>query len=143
MKDFFTIFIIVSLVLLSFTGIALVGDEAVEKNPNLNQESKLLIIGIDASVTETSEGFEVRNVSGTNLGQDAFVQQYLESKENVGRIQDTVDKVGRIPDFFTLSWGVSEEDSAPYMLYVGIFFSVILIIAGFRAFFGPGRITNK
>lgn len=142
MKDLYTIYIVISLVLIAFTGIIIVGDEAIEKNSNLNAQSITLIAGINSSVSETSDGFEVREVNGSSLGQDPFVQQYLESKENVGRVQNLVDKVGRIPDFFTLSWGLNEEDSAPYLLYVGIFFTVILIIAGFRAFFGSGRITK-
>lgn len=143
MKDLFTIFIVVSMILLVFTGLALVGDEAIEKNPNLNADSVELISGINASVQDNLENFSVRTVNETSLGQDPFVQQYLESKENVGRIQNLVNKVGRMPDFFTLSWGINEEDSAPYLLFVGIFFVVILIIAGFRAFFGGDRITKN
>jgi len=138
--------VIVFLVVIVYTGILVVGDESIT-NSNLDNRSIELIINLNSNF---DANFNDLTLSSSNLsantsfeGQDAFVQQYLESKESTGEIGGFVNKIVSIPDLLILGINsdIPEQDLAAFKLILAAFLIIVLAVTVFVALFGDGRIT--
>lgn len=138
--------VLLFVVVVIFTGINEVGQESVG-NSNLDNKSVLLIIQINSQLDENFADLtlpESNLTNGTSFeGQDAFVQQFLESKEDTNRFQGLGNKIISIPDLLILgiNQDVPEADLAIYKAILSALIIIILFVVGFVAIFGDGRIT--
>ncbi len=82
--------------------------------------------------------------NGTSFeGQDPFVQQFLESKEDAGRLEGLSNKIISIPDLLILGINedIPEADLEVYKLLLNAIIIIVLFVIGFVAIFGDGRVT--
>ncbi len=140
------VIVIVFLVVVIFTGINEIGQEAID-NTNIDNGSVLLIIQINSDLNENFGDLtlpESNLTNGTSFeGQDPFVQQFLESKENTNRLVGLSNKIISIPDLLILgvNENIPEEDLAIYKFLLNAIIIIVLFVIGFVAIFGEGRIT--
>ncbi len=142
----FPLIVLVFIVVIIFTGINEVGQESLT-NSNLDNQSKILIVNINSNL---NTNFDDLTLAQSNLtanstfeGQDPFVQQFLESKEQTNQFEKLINKVISIPDLLILgiNENVSEEDLAVYRILINAFILILIATVLFVAIFGDGRIT--
>ena len=149
MKSIGSIFVVLMLILVVFSAMRIVGEEGIS-NSNLDAQSIALIsnisTNIDSNFNVDGSFTEVRSnltVNSTFDNTDVFAQEYLEGKSDstgkTGLIKDFV----KIPDLFILSLGIPEQDVSWIKGIMILMITVMLSFAGYRAFFGGGKITDN
>ena len=138
--------VVLFLVVVTFTGLNEVGQESIG-NSNLDNQSKELIININSNLDTNFNDLTLQTSdltkNSTFEGQDPFVQQFLETKEQTGSFEAFVNKVISIPDLLILGINddISEETLAVYKVILTSFIVLIIAVVVFVAVFGDGRIT--
>ena len=138
--------VVVFMVVIIFTGINEVGQESIT-NDNLDNRSKTLIFNINSNLDSNFNDLTVATSdlteNSTFEGQDAFVQQFLETKEQTGSLEGFINKITSIPDLLILGVNsdVDEDTLGLWKAILLSFIVLILIVVGFVAIFGDGRIT--
>ena len=138
--------VVIFMVVIIFTGINEVGQEAIG-NSNLDNKSKILIININSNLNENFNDLTLPTsdltLNSTFEGQDPFVQQFLETKEQTGEFQAFVNKIISIPDLLILGVNddIDEETLATYKVLLSAFIILLISVVVFVAVFGDGRIT--
>jgi hypothetical protein len=136
------IFIVVTI----FSGLNEVGQESIT-NSNLDNKSKELIVNINTNLNNNFDDLTLPTsdltVNSTFEGQDPFVQQFLETKEQTGSFEAFVNKIISIPDLLILGINddISEETLSTYKIILSAFILLIIVVVSFVAIFGDGRIT--
>ena len=137
---------VIFIVVIIFTGLNEIGQESLT-NSNLDNRSKELIVNINSDLNNNFADLTLPTsdltVNSTFEGQDPFVQQFLETKEQTGSFQAFVNKIISIPDLLILGINddITEETLAVYKVILSAFIVLIIAIVVFVAFFGDGRIT--
>ncbi len=138
--------VIIFIVIVIFSGVNDIGLQSLG-NSNLDNGSVLLIIQINSNL---DDNFGELGIISSNLtngtsfeGQDAFVQQFLESKEQASELSSFTNKIVSIPDLLILgvNQDIPESDLAIYKALVPAFILLILSVVIFVAIFGDWRIT--
>ena len=138
--------VMIFIVVVIFTGLNLVGQESIG-NSNLDNRSVQLIFNINSNLNENFDDLTLPTsdltLNSTFEGQDPFVQQFLETKEQTGSFQAFVNKVISIPDLLILGVNdeVTEETLATWKVLLSAFILLIISVVVFVAVFGDGRIT--
>ncbi len=138
--------VIIFIVLVIFTGVNDIGLQSLG-NSNLDNKSILLVIQINSNLDENFADLTIATSNLTNgtsfEGQDAFVQQFLESKEQASELSTFTNKIISIPDLLILgvNQDIPESDLAIYKALLTAFITLILSVVIFVAIFGDGRIT--
>jgi hypothetical protein len=149
MKSIGSIFAVLMLVVVVFGAMQIVGNE-VAGNSNLDNESVFLIANIsnnvdnnlnaDSSFDEASSNL---TVNATFDSQDVFAQEFLEGKSQGQQKQGIVKNLVKVPDLIILSLGVSQQDVAWIRSIVLLILTVLIGFAGYRVFFGGGKVTDN
>lgn len=140
------IIVILFMVVIIFTGVNEIGQQSLT-NSNLDNKSKVLIVNINSQLNENFDDLSLPSSNLTNgtsfEGQDPFVQQFLESKEDTSRLEGLSSQIISIPDLLILGINddISEEDYQIYNVLLNALILIILFVIGFVAIFGDGRIT--
>lgn len=138
--------VVVFMVVTIFTGLNVIGQESIE-NSNLDDRSKILIVNINSNLNNNFDDLSLPTsdltINSTFEGQDPFVQQFLETKEQTGSFEAFVNKIISIPDLLILGVNdeISEETLAVYKVILTAFIVLIIVVVSFVAIFGDGRIT--
>ena len=138
--------VMIFIVVVIFTGLNEVGQESIG-NSNLDNKSVQLIVNINSNLNNNFNDLTLPTsdltLNSTFEGQDPFVQQFLETKEQTGSFQAFVNKIISIPDLLILGINdeVSEETLATYKILLSAFILLIISVVVFVAVFGDGRIT--
>lgn len=138
--------VVVFMVVTIFTGLNVIGQESIE-NSNLDDRSKILIVNINSNLNNNFDDLSLPTsdltINSTFEGQDPFVQQFLETKEQTGSFEAFVNKIISIPDLLILGVNdeISEETLAVYKIILTAFIVLIIVVVSFVAIFGDGRIT--
>jgi len=138
--------VMIFIVVVIFTGLNEVGQESIG-NSNLDNKSIQLIVNINSNLNNNFDDLTLPTsdltLNSTFEGQDPFVQQFLETKEQTGSFQAFVNKIISIPDLLILGINddVSEETLAIYKFLLSAFILLIISVVVFVAVFGDGRIT--
>ena len=138
--------VMIFMVVIIFTGINQVGQESIG-NSNLDNQSKTLIFNINSNLETNFNDLSVPTSdlteNSTFEGQDPFVQQFLETKEQTGSFEAFVNKIISIPDLLILGINsdIDEETLEIYKLILTSFIVLIIVVVSFVAIFGDGRIT--
>lgn len=140
------IIVILFLVVVIFTGINEIGQQSLT-NENIDNNSVLLIIQINSDLNANFGDLTLPSSNLTNgtsfEGQDPFVQQFLESKEDTNRFVGLANKIISIPDLLILgiNENIPEEDLAVYKLLLNAIIIIVLAVVVFVAIFGDSRVT--
>lgn len=140
------IIVMLFLVVLIFTGINEIGQESLT-NENIDNNSVLLIVQINSDLGANFGDLTLPTSNLTNgtsfEGQDPFVQQFLESKEDTNRFVGLANKIISIPDLLILgiNENIPEEDLAVYKLLLNAIIIIVLAVVVFVAIFGDSRVT--
>lgn len=138
--------VMIFIVVVIFTGLNLVGQESIG-NSNLDNRSVQLIFNINSNLNDNFNDLTLPTsdltLNSTFEGQDPFVQQFLETKEQTGSFQAFVNKIISIPDLLILGINdeVTEETLATWKVLLSAFILLIIAVVVFVAVFGDGRIT--
>lgn len=138
--------VMIFIVVVIFTGLNLVGQESIG-NSNLDNRSVQLIFNINSNLNDNFNDLTLPTsdltLNSTFEGQDPFVQQFLETKEQTGSFQAFVNKIISIPDLLILGINdeVTEETLATWKVLLSAFILLIISVVVFVAVFGDGRIT--
>lgn len=142
----YPLIVIIFLVAVVFTGIITVGEQSIT-NSNLDNKSKKLIVDLSGTYDENFQDLNLQtgNLSnGTSFqGQDPFVQQFLESKEQTSKAQGFINKIKAIPDlmFLGINDNITESERQDYENILTAFLVILIFVVIFVALFGDGRIT--
>ncbi len=137
---------VVFMVVTIFTGLNVIGQESIG-NSNLDNQSVQLIVNINSNLNDNFDDLTLQTsdltINSTFEGQDPFVQQFLETKEQTGSFESFVNKVISIPDLLILGVNseIDEETLAIYKVILSAFIILMIAVAAFVAVFGDGRIT--
>lgn len=138
--------VMIFIVVVIFTGLNLVGQESIG-NSNLDNRSVQLIFNINSNLNDNFNDLTLPTsdltLNSTFEGQDPFVQQFLETKEQTGSFQAFVNKIISIPDLLILGINdeVTEETLSTWKVLLSAFILLIISVVVFVAVFGDGRIT--
>lgn len=138
--------VVVFIVVIIFTGLNEVGQESIG-NSNLDNKSVQLIFNINSNLNNNFDDLSLPTSdltkNSTFEGQDPFVQQFLETKEQTGSFEAFVNKIISIPDLLILGINdeISEETLEVWKLILSSFILLIIVVVSFVAIFGDGRIT--
>ena len=138
--------VMIFIVVVIFTGLNLVGQESIG-NSNLDNRSVQLIFNINSNLNDNFNDLTLPTsdltLNSTFEGQDPFVQQFLETKEQTGSFEAFVNKIISIPDLLILGINdeVTEETLATWKVLLSAFIILIISVVVFVAVFGDGRIT--
>lgn len=138
--------VLLFLVVVIFTGINEIGQESID-NENIDNNSISLIIQINSDLNNNFGDLtlpESNLTNGTSFeGQDPFVQQFLESKEDTNRYEGLANKIISIPDLLILGVNedIPEEDLAVYKVLLNAIIVIVITIVVFVAIFGDNRVT--
>lgn len=149
MKSIGSIFTVLMLILVVFSGMRIVGEESIS-NSNLDTQSVSLIANISNNIENNFDidgsYVEVRSnltINDTFDNLDVFAQEYLEGKSDSKGKTGLIKNAVQIPDLIILSLGVPQQDVGWIKAIVLLILTALLSFAAYRAFFGGGKITDN
>lgn len=150
MKSIFSIFMVLMLIITIMWGMSGIGTE-ITGNSNLDTASVNLINNV-TNILENDfnpdANFDaaVKNLSGEDAkfdDEDVFAREFLEGKSEGNVQEQRTTSITKLPDLMILVMGVPEQDLFIYKLIAGLILVMFGVIAGFRVFFGGGKITDN
>ncbi len=138
--------VIVFIVVVIFTGLNEIGQESIG-NSNLDNRSVELILNINNDLNNNFNDLSLvtsdLTANSTFEGQDPFVQQFLETKEQTGTFSAFISRITSIPDLLILGVNdeIDEQTLAVYKVILTSFIALLIAVVVFVAIFGDGRIT--
>jgi len=148
MTNFYSITILTLLIVTIFTGYNMVGNYIYDNN-NLDDKSLEIINNTRTNLEQDFNSAKFKqdelaiseNTSFDNV--DAFSREYLEEQSEAQTNTNIYKNFKNIPTLIKESIGIPDNVINPFWSIVTIIVSIILIVVGFRLFFGGGKMTKR
>ena len=149
MKDFLTIIIVTLLVITVFIATINIGEHSLD-NSLLTDDSRTLIEDIATTQDQefNNEQFEegdstLAEDDSTFDSEDTFSREFLEARSEGQKKTNLAERLLKLPDLIFISIGVPDSAVSSFKWVVSALLGIFVSFAGYRAFFGPGRITQN
>jgi len=148
MTNFYSITILTLLIVTIFTGYNMVGNYIYD-NENINEESRIIINNTNTNLNNgfndakfQAESLEIsENTNFDNV--DPYSREYLEEKSESQSYTGIYKNFRNIPTLIKESLGIPDNIINPFWSIITILVSIILIVIGYRLFFGGGKMTKN
>lgn len=144
MKDAFSIVVIVFLFSFVIISLVTLGEEGNEKNVYLDNESKVLLNNLSKEYNTKFYDLAVAEQEEAGEGLDPYEKEFeTRSAQSTGTL-NFLDKILYAPDIILYTAGVPRTTYVQSIVTMILsFLGIVLIVVGYRALFGGGKLTQN